>query len=81
MNNMFNRYSEFPQTHFVITPHDDNDLKFPMIIYAGSDGDITIHDKNGTSVTYTVVLGSILPVLAARVLDTGTDVDPIIGLY
>jgi hypothetical protein len=78
---MFNRYAEFPQTHFTITPSNDNDLKFPMIIYCGSSGTIAIHDKNGTAVTYTVIAGDILPVLAARVLSTGTNVSQVIGLF
>ena len=81
MNSMFNRFAEFPQTHVTITPSDANDLNRAMIIYCGSAGDIAVHDKNGTAVTYTVAQGDILPLLVLRVLSTGTTVTQVIGIY
>lgn len=81
MSNMFNRFAEFPQTHFTITPSDGTDLSRPMIIYCGSAGNIVVHDSNGTAVTYTVLAGDILPVLVKRVLSTNTTVTQVVGLY
>lgn len=52
-----------------------------MIVMAGTDGTIAIQDSASTAITYTVTAGSILPVLAKRVLVTGTTVTQIIGLY
>lgn len=81
MSSMFNRFAEFPRTHITLTPHNSNDLIREMLIFCGTDGTIAVHDQNGTAVTYTVVAGDILPIIAKRVLSTGTTVTQVIGLY
>lgn len=86
MNSMFNRFAEFPRTQVDLTPDNDADLSRHMIIYVEGDPDtpvtIAIHDQNGTALTYTVAeTNYILPVLARRVLATGTTATVIYGLY
>lgn len=80
-NSNFNRLAEFPRNHVTITPSDANNLSRPMLIMAGTAGDIVIVDENGTSITYTVTAGSILPVIAVKVPSTNTTVTQVIGLY
>lgn len=81
MSNLYNRFEEFPRHHVTITPSDANDLVREMLICAGGAGTLAVHDSNGTAVTYTVVAGDILPIIAKRVLVTGTTATPVIGLY
>ena len=81
-NTMFNRFAEFPRHHVSITPSDANNLSREMLIFCGTTGTIAVHDVNGVAVTYTIdTAGSILPIIAKRVLSTGTNVTQIIGLY
>lgn len=81
MGSMYNRFEEFPRHHVVITPSDANDLTREMLIYAGGAGTITVHDSNGTPATYNLTAGDIVPIVAKRVLSTGTTATPVIGLY
>lgn len=76
----YNRGDNFPSRHVTITPSDAADLVEPMLIYCGSDGNIAVEDKYGTAVTYAVTAGTVLPVLVAKVLSTGTTVTQVIGL-
>lgn len=79
---MFNRFQEFPQNHFAITPSNTVDLPHKgCVVYAGSAGNIACHDMKGTAVTYTLAAGQMVPVLVSRVLATGTTASPVIGLY
>lgn len=78
---MYNRYNQFPGNHYEITPSDTDTLSREMLIYAGSDGDISISDTHMRVVVYTVTAGTILPVLCRRVNETGTTVTQVIGLY
>lgn len=67
-----------------VTPSDDTDLTHGICrsLYVAGTGDVTIHDMTGTAVTFTgVPAGSVLPVRARRVLDTGTDATGIVALY
>jgi len=79
--NMFQPRNSFASNHVTITPDDDHDLDTGMVIYCGSDGDIAVEDKDGVAVIYTVTAGDILPVVVHRVLEAGTTVTQIIGLY
>lgn len=81
MSQFWNRFQEFPQNHDVITPSNSADLPRDMLVLAGSDGTIAAHDRKGTAITYTVTAGTILPIVAKRILVTGTTVTPVIGLY
>ena len=59
--------------HFAITPDDGADLpRAARVIYCHSAGDVALCDAAGTTLTYTLVQGQILPVAAVRVLATGT---------
>lgn len=79
MNAMFNRFAEFPKHQVTITPA-DVDLSREMIIYCGAAGTVVATDTFGTTVTYTVVAGDILPVLVSRVAAASTCTQ-VIGLY
>lgn len=79
-NTMFNRFAEFPRHHVSITPNDSADLSREMLIYAATAGAIAVHDMDGTAITYTVQIGDILPIIAKRVLSTGTTAT-VVGLY
>lgn len=67
-----------------ITPDDDNDL--PSIcrgIYVGGEGDIAlIAAGDSSAVTLVGVLaGTVLPIQARRVLETGTTATNLVALY
>lgn len=65
-----------------VTPHDSNDLATPGVLFVGTGGDVAIHTLAGTELVFkNVANGSFLPVIAKRVLDTGTDADDIIVLF
>lgn len=78
---MFNRFAEFPRNHEVITPSDSVDLPREMLVYAGSNGNVAVRDYVGRNITYTVTAGSVLPIMATRILATGTTATPLVGLY
>lgn len=59
--------------HAAITPSDTVDIPTtPRALYCNSNGTVTLRDKAGTSITYNVVAGQILPMNAFRVMATGT---------
>lgn len=66
-----------------ITPSDSTDLAFvSRAIWVGGAGNIVITPAaGGSSVTYTVVAGTILPIRASRVLATGTTATQIVNWY
>jgi hypothetical protein len=66
-----------------ITPSDSTDLAFvSRAIWVGGAGNIVITPTaGGSSVTYTVVAGTILPIRASRVLATGTTATQIVNWY
>lgn len=67
--------------HFSITPHDTNELEVvTTAIFVGTAGDITIVDKRGKEVTWTVPDGFYIPLEATKVKATGTTATGIIGL-
>jgi len=72
--------SAYADQHFLITPSDDDLLQDGLVILANGEGTITIADKVGTEITYNVLAGQIIPVVAYKVLETGTTVDSIVGL-
>ena len=67
---------------FEITPSNSVDLpQVARALYIGDGGDVKIKTAGGTDVTFAgVPSGSILPVRAVRVYDTGTDANDIVGL-
>jgi hypothetical protein len=66
-----------------ITPSDSTDLAFvSRAIWVGGAGNIVITPTaGGSSVTYTVAAGTILPIRASRVLATGTTATQIVNWY
>lgn len=67
-----------------ITPHDTNTLaSVTRGIYVGGDGDLTVDmAATGTSVLFKAVkAGTILPIRATRVYDTGTDATYLVALW
>jgi hypothetical protein len=51
-----------PSRHVTVTPHDTNSLPIsPRALYVSVAGDLVLEDEGGTSVTYPVVAGQILP--------------------
>jgi small ligand-binding sensory domain FIST len=71
---------DYPTQHTVITPSNVNNLDVPMLIYCNASGTIAVVDISGESVTYTLTAGQMVPVLAIKVLATGTNSASIIGL-
>lgn len=53
----------------------------PDYLWIGGAGDIVIVDAAGTSITYTVPAGTILPVRPYKVMSTNTTATGIVGLY
>lgn len=68
---------------FSVTPSDGSDLAIvPRGLYVGGAGDLVVHDRSGTAVTFVgVPAGSVLPIRAFRVLATGTTATSIVGLH
>ncbi|SMP00073.1 hypothetical protein SAMN06265173_1703 [Thalassovita litoralis] len=68
---------------FSVTPDDDTDLSiYCRALYIGTTGDLALISVGGTTVTFrNVAAGSILPVRASRVLDTGTTATDIVALW
>lgn len=77
----FSPMNFFPRTHRTLTPSDTINFADNYLVYCGSAGTIVAIDADGTSVSYSVAAGDILPVPCKRVNATGTTVTPIIGLY
>jgi hypothetical protein len=67
---------------FVVAPDDHAPLmETSRALYVGGSGDVTITAKSGNIVTFAnVQAGTILPVRASAVRDTGTTATDIVGL-
>lgn len=66
-----------------ITPNDNTDLTTPGVLYVGSGGTLIIRMMN-TTASYTflnVPNGAFLPIMASRVVSTGTTCTGIIALF
>lgn len=77
------RDREFAARHRSVTLSDTVDLPQEMVIYCNAAGDVSIVDHDGVAMTYTVVAGQIIPVVARRVNLAGTTVaaNTLIGLW
>lgn len=67
-----------------VTPSDANDLATApcRALYVGTAGDVTIHDVDANTITFAnVPAGTVLPVKAMRVMNTGTDASDIVAIY
>ena len=66
--------AKFPQNHFTVTP--SNTIKLPMMapIYCSAAGDVSAIDKNGTTIVYTVLAGSWLPIMPVQITAANTTV-------
>ena len=72
-----------PASHaFPIIPSDTTDLTEAVrALYVGTGGAVSLRTVSGSAATFlTVSAGSILPVRADRVLQTGTTAGDIVGL-
>jgi len=59
--------------HAAVTPSDSVELDpIPNALYCSADGDVVVKDAAGTSITYALVAGDVLPVRARYVMATGT---------
>lgn len=59
--------------HFTITPHDTNRLVvIPRALYCQAAGNVVLVDEAGTSMTYTLTQGQVLPFRPVIVKATGT---------
>lgn len=67
------------RNHIAITKSDATIIQADAI-FVGGAGDVVIKDRDGTSVTYTVPAGTIIPVQATMVMSTGTTATNIVGL-
>lgn len=83
MAGLYNLLQMFPSRHEELTPDDDAMLDRNCLIYVKSAGDVAIEDRSGVVVTYTLEAGTYAPVVATRVLATGTTVvgGDIVGLW
>lgn len=66
-----------------ISPHDANELSsYSRAIFVGGDGDLKLTTIGGSTVTLVAVkAGSILPIQAKIVFDTGTTATDLIALW
>jgi hypothetical protein len=78
--NSWNIEAAFPNRHFDITPSNTVPLPRPMILYCVADGDVVVEDKDGTQITYSMVVGQVLPLQVEKVRATGTSAS-VVGLF
>lgn len=78
---VWNRVEKWPDRQEVITPSDSVNLAEPMVVYCGGSGNVVLVDKANTAVTYAVIAGQTLPVLAKRINATNTTATPLIGIF
>lgn len=64
-----------------VTKSDSEDGPAYRALWCNGSGNVVIHNASGQSVTFTVEAAGLLPVQPKRVLDTGTTVTTIIGLF
>jgi hypothetical protein len=65
--------SDVAPRHFAITPNNDADLAVkPRAIYCNVAGTVAIVDELGVELSYTLVVGQILPFRGVRIKATGT---------
>ena len=86
MSDFFDDYSKTLESpadhHFVITPSDTADLAIiPRALRVGGAGTLSLRDKAGQDITYTVFDGEVVVFRAVRVLATGTTAGNIVGWY
>jgi hypothetical protein len=59
--------------HYAITPSDTADLpRRPRALRVQTSGNLVLSDEAGTSITYAVIAGDVLPFRPIRVMATGT---------
>jgi len=66
-----------------VTPNDSADLsETARGIYVGGEGDVSVVTAGGSSVTFSAIAaGTVLPVIVARVMATGTTATDIVALW
>lgn len=70
-----------PRDAFVVTPNDSTNLtKKADGLWVGTGGDVAVITLGGTTLTFTVPTGGVLPLQVTRVLATGTSASGIRGL-
>jgi len=80
---LYTRAANGPYEHAAaVTPHDTNDLPFRTVaLWVGGAGDLTFITMHGETVALAAVpAGTLLPVRADKVLDTGTTATLIVAL-
>ncbi len=66
-------YTAPADIHYPITPNDDADLpRIPRVLHCTVAGNVVIRDKEGTDISYPMVVGQGLVFRARRILATGT---------
>lgn len=79
-----NRFSSGPlQQTFAITASDATKYAPPLRgIFVGGAGNVTIINEEGNSVLFTApAVGTVLPVIASKVMATGTTATALVGGY
>ena len=79
---MFSQYKSAYSDPFTITPSDSTYLSKPTNggIYVGGAGTMVVVLHDGTTVSFTCVAGTVIPVIAIRVNSTGTTATGLVGL-
>lgn len=67
------------ERHAVITASQSEVVPRPRALRFGGDGTVTVEDRDGTAVTYTVSTGEIMPFRAVKI--TATTVSQIVGWW
>lgn len=72
----------FPGDAAAVSPSDTVNLAYPSVVYVGGSGNVKITTAQGSAVTFTgVQAGSIIPVQALRVWNTGTTATNMVAVY
>lgn len=79
---VFNEKISGGSKFFDVTPQDNTKLDvIPRALYIGSEGDLTVTDADGDTVTFVAVpAGTILPVMPVTVESTNTTASNIVGI-
>lgn len=61
---------------------DTADLKSPVVVYVGGDGDLKVDTEGGNTVTFVgMSAGDILPVSVVRIYSTGTTTTDMVMMW
>lgn len=79
-DSLWNRYNKYAKNQKTIVPSDTVNMPTPCILVAQTAGTVSLVSYNDQVVSWTVVAGQTIPVVAKRVNATGTTAT-LVGIF